>query len=168
MEKSEQILRALAEIRKRQIISIKLNPATENIYSDAYVFAVAKSIYPLYHENQSLIYDKETILQNYPFYETYDISREQVEEISKLIRNGENGEPVTFYRLEGKLRDRSDWSKEWRDFRGDLIDVCRYFFLSNMFSDKWESFLSKAPSEANNAIFPYDSKNFINEIDLDL
>jgi hypothetical protein len=44
---SKVILKALAEVRRRQIIATKFNPQTENMYSDAFAHAVMHSIYPM-------------------------------------------------------------------------------------------------------------------------
>ncbi len=149
MDATDSILNALAEIRRRQILAIKLNPQTKDLISDAYAFAVSKSIYPLYDESVSFLEDKDDILRKSPFIETYDISREQVDEVVTLIDQAvEKGESISFSTLEATFYSRLDWNRKWRHLRIDLMHVCRYIFLSGAFADTWEKFLEGAPSEA--------------------
>src|SRR5258705_9191149 len=44
---SKVILKALAEIRRRQIMAAKFNPQTADMYPDALVHAIMHSIYPI-------------------------------------------------------------------------------------------------------------------------
>jgi hypothetical protein len=152
MESDKTVLRALAEIRRRQILAIKLNPQTKDVYSNEYVFAVIRSIYPLYHEHVGFLENKDDIIASLPFFDTYDISREQVEEVADLLSEGHNGESISFYSLESHFYNKPEWNKKWRTFRIDLIYVCRYIYLSEAFDndDIWKGLLSSAPSEAKN------------------
>lgn len=149
MEPHNLILKALAEIRRRQILSIKLNPQTADLYPNAYAFAVSRSIYPLYHEQVGFLDNRDDILQKLPFIETYDITREQVDEVvTQMDEAQKNGQHIAFRTIENTFYNRSEWNKPWRNLRVDLIDVCRYLFLSDAFSDIWDEFLDGAPSEA--------------------
>lgn len=163
MDSNETVLQALAEIRRRQILAIKLNPQTKDIYSDAYVFAVSRSIYPFYDENVGFLEDRDDIVRKLPFIETYDISREQVEEVVNLIDQGlEKKDPISFRTLEATFHNRAEWNRKWRNLRVDLINVCRYLFLSGAFTDAWEKFLDGGPSEAKPLNRPWrdDDLNF--------
>jgi hypothetical protein len=150
MESDKTVLRALAEIRRRQILAIKLNPQTKDVYSNEYAFAVIRSIYPLYHEHVGFLENKDDIITSLPFYDTYDISREQVEEVANFLEESHKGEPISFYSLESHFYNKPEWNKKWRKVRIDLINVCRYFYLSGAFDDDdiWKGLLSSAPSEA--------------------
>ena len=44
---SKVILKALAEVRRRQIVATKFNPQTEDMYPNAFVHAVMHSVYPM-------------------------------------------------------------------------------------------------------------------------
>ena len=149
MESTEIILKALAEIRRRQILAIKLNPQTKDLISDAYAFAVSKSIFPIYHEHVGFLEHRDDILNALPFFDTYDISHRQIDEVVTLIDEGlQKNEPVSFRMLEGTFYNRPEWNKKWRHLRVDLINVCRYIFLSDAFTESWEKFLEGGPSEA--------------------
>jgi hypothetical protein len=148
MEPHNVILKALHELRRRQILAIKLNPQTRDLYPDSYAFAISKSIYPLYHEHVGFLENRDDILQKLPFIETYDISREQVDEVvTQLDEAQKNGQRISFRTIENGFYNRPEWNKPWRNLRVDLSDVCRYLFLSDAFSDIWDEFLDGAPSE---------------------
>jgi hypothetical protein len=69
---SNVILKAMAEIRRRQIIATKFNPQTEDMYDNSFVHAVMPSIYPFKHEHSGLNDNLADILNAFPFHETYD------------------------------------------------------------------------------------------------
>lgn len=82
---SKVILKALAEIRRRQIIATKFNPETEQMYDNSFAHAVMHSIYPIKHEHPGLERNSPEILARFPYYETYDAGFEIVQEIAELL-----------------------------------------------------------------------------------
>lgn len=145
------LLRGLAEIRRHQIIQSKFNQETKNLYSDAYVYAIANSIYPYEHEQLGSETDKEKILLYFPFYETYKVSYDQVKNVAELLDNKWKKESITFYELE------AHYSGTWEgSMRADLIDICRYLYLCRYFDQPfWDHFLSDRPTEANSIAQEY-------------
>jgi hypothetical protein len=143
------ILKALAEIRRNQILAAKFNPATEDMYSDAFAHAVLHRIYPFQDEGVGFMSETSEILNVLPFYEAYDVGRELVEEIAELLHEKWRAKKkITFYDVEGPYKLEG---QPWKgvDARTDLINICRYFYLAHMFDDKfWKVFMSDAPSEA--------------------
>jgi hypothetical protein len=152
MESSDSkiILRAMADIRRRQIVATKANPATEDLYDNSFVHAILHSIYPIRHEHPELKEDLAEILDSFPFYETYDAGFELVESIAKLLNEKSvKKEKITFYDIEGPYKLGSE---HWpgTDVRENLINICRYFYLCHMFdAEFWKEFMSHAPSEAS-------------------
>jgi antitoxin MazE len=147
---SKVVLKALAEVRRRQIVATKFNPQTENIYSDAFVHAVMHSVYPMNEEHLGFKDNLSEILDSLPFYETYDVSFELVKEIAEMLdKKWLNKEKITFYDVESPYRLSGEHWKG-KDARMDLINICRYLYLSHMFDkDFWKEFMSESPSEAS-------------------
>jgi hypothetical protein len=90
------------------------------------------------------------ILGSLPFYETYDVGFELVKEIAELLdKKWRDNEKITFYDVENPYKlGGQHWNG--KDVRVDLINICRYFYLSNMFDeDFWKEFMSNSPSEAS-------------------
>ena len=143
------VLRALAEIRRSQIVAIKGNPATADLYPDAFVHAILHSVCPAYHEDVAGTgLAREEALRLFPFRETYDVPEETVLEIGSLLdARWMAKEAVTFRELE-KLYSERPWPGT--NLRNDLINICRYFFLRRMFDgdDFWRTFMKEAPSQA--------------------
>jgi hypothetical protein len=54
MSHDNKLLKALAEIRRRQIVATKANEQTEDVYTNAFVYAVLHSVCPIYHEQADL------------------------------------------------------------------------------------------------------------------
>jgi hypothetical protein len=147
---SKVILKALAEVRRRQIVATKFNPQTEDMYSNAFVHAVMHSVYPMTEEHIGFKDDLVDIVDSLPFYETYDVGFELVKEIAELLdKKWLNKEKITFYDIEGPYKLGGEhWNG--KDVREDLINICRYFYLSHMFDKKfWNEFMSDSPSEAS-------------------
>lgn len=143
------VLLALADIRRTQIAAIKANPATADLYSDAFVHAVLHSVYPAYHEDVAGTgLERSDALRLFPFHDTYDVPEETVLEIGSLLDTRWMArEPITFRDLEKMYADRR-WPGT--HLRNDLINICRYFFLRRMFDgdDFWRTFMRDAPSQA--------------------
>ena len=153
IERHSILLHALAEIRNQQIIQTKFNHETKSIYSDAYVYAIARSIYPYEDEQLGFEKDKNKILLYYPFYETYRVSYEQVKDVAELLDNKWLAkENITFYALE------NHYSRTWEgSTRVNLMNICRYLYLSNYFDKPfWKKFLQDSPSEANSLDKDFD------------
>ena len=130
------MLKALAEIRKLQIVAAKSNPNTANFYDDDFVYAVVNSLHPIFH------------VENDPFASAYEIEKEKVESVLKILdTKWLQKEKITFYDLETIY---SSDGRRWRCLRVDLINICRYAFLGRRFDTEfWEQLLSWCPSEAH-------------------
>ena len=131
-------LSALAEIRKHQIIQAKFNNQTESLYPDSYVYAIAKSVYPIFQEDSSDNYDDESEKIFYcPFYKTYKISHEQVTDVHHyLTQQWQRG--IKFQEVE------SHYKKVWgaTDVEDFLIVICRYLYLAGNFDTKfWDNLI---------------------------
>jgi antitoxin MazE len=164
MESSDSkiILRAMADIRRRQIVSTKANPATEDLYDNSFVHAILHSIYPIRHEHPELKEDVMEILDSFPFYETYDAGFELVESIAKLMdEKWLKKEKITFYDIEGPYKLGGE---HWpgTDVRVNLINICRYFYLCHMFdAEFWKEFMSDAPSEASDVTSEWSRQELV-------
>ena len=143
------LLKGLADVRARQIFLTKFFTETENVYEDAYTFAVCKSIYPLFHEERYMETDEEVYKLKLPFYETYELSENTVSEFADYLDvNWRGGRNFTFYELESHYRN--SWSGN--DLRSDLINCLRYFFLHDTFDQPfWDTILKpmEYPTEAS-------------------
>jgi antitoxin MazE len=147
---SKIILKALAENRRRQIIATHYNPQTADLYTDAFVYAVAHSVCPIFEEYPGYRTERADILEVLPFHETYEAGYALVKQIYDLLDKAQlNKEKITFYDVESPYRLSGE---HWAglDIRGDLINICRYFFLSDSFDKEfWTAFMSSAPVEAS-------------------
>jgi len=144
---SKVVLKALAEIRAHQMVAAKFNEQTEGLYSPDYVHAVMKSVYPLFHEDVEGREDLNSILASLPFFETYDVGYEQVNNVAKYLDQKMLAEEnVTFRELEAHY-GQGQW--QGRHLRSDLIDILRYFYLSGTFSEMWDGIMSDVPVEAH-------------------
>lgn len=150
MQKDEIILKALAEIRRGQILATKANPQTEDLYTNAYVHAIMHSVCPIFEEEVGFAENTDERLNLFPFYETYDVPHHLVQEISELMDvKWRDKDKITFYDIEEQygLGDKHWFGKV---LRVDLINICRYFYLRGMFDEEfWKQFMSDRPSEAS-------------------
>jgi hypothetical protein len=150
------LLKGLAEVRARQIYLTKFSIETENIYDDAYAFAVCKSIYPLFHEERYMETDEEVYKLKLPFYETYELTENTISEFAEFLdQNWLNKKYFTFYQLEGHYRN--SWTGN--DLRSDLINCLRYFFLQHLFDKPfWDTILKpmEYPIEADRITRPFE------------
>lgn len=144
------LLQALADVRMRQILHTKFHPETRDLYPDAYAYAIAHSVYPLFHEQVDPMDSPATILEINPFYATYRVDIDQVEAIHRrLAERADAGETTTFRELEQGFG--SEGIGPWRDasLRVVLINVCRYFYLQGRWNDAfWEALVSDGPPES--------------------
>jgi antitoxin MazE len=70
-------------------------------------------------------------------------------------------ETITFYDIEMPYKAGS---KRWagRTARTDLIAICRYFFLQNLFDEKfWKAFTSDCPAEAHGITATWDRDELV-------
>ena len=143
------LLKGLADIRSRQIYLTKFFTETENVYDDAYAYAVCKSIYPIFHEEKYMETDEEIYKLLLPFYETYKITADTVFEFAEYLDvNWLKHNYFTFSQLE------SHYSNYWSgiDLRRNLIYCLRYFYLCDKFDKPfWDTILKpmQYPIEAD-------------------
>ena len=143
------LLMGLSDIRQRQIMLTKFSKDTENIYTNSYVYAICRSVYPMFHEERFLEDDAETFKLNLPFYETYRVSENTISEFAEYLDvNWQNKKYFTFYQIEGHYRNK--WSGN--ELRSDLMNCLRYFYLEELFDDTfWKTILKAGeyPIEAS-------------------
>lgn len=153
------VLKALAEIRRGQILATKANPQTADLYDNAFVHAVMHRIYPVRHEEPSPSDSPAVASTALPFYETYGVGREQVQEVAELLdEKWRNKEKVTFYDLEDTYQN--SWAG--RGVREDLINICRYFYLVEWFDEPfWNELMSWCPAEAHGVTSEWDRSEII-------
>lgn len=134
----ENILQALAEIHRTQIVLAKKASVTSHLIPDGYAYAINHSLCPIFHtEGES------------PFDGGYKIKREFVDEVLKYCNEKwQKKEKLSFYGLEGHF-DGMRW---------ELICILRYAFLAGRFD---ESFFigidSECPVEAHGINDAFDS-----------
>jgi hypothetical protein len=78
-------LKALAEIRRHQIIATKANPQTEDVFPNAFVHAIIHSVCPVFDEQVGFTDGQASLLYTFPFHETYDVPHDLVKEIAELL-----------------------------------------------------------------------------------
>jgi antitoxin MazE len=165
VDSNKVILKALAEIRREQVLATKANPQTADLYDNAFVHAIMHRIYPIDHEDPGFKDTLVDILNSFPFYETYGVGRDQVKEIAELLdEKWRNEEKITFYDLEQPYRyGHRDW--HGKDPRWDLINICRYFYLNRWFDERfWNEFMSSCPSEAHDITNEWDRSEIVDWI----
>lgn len=150
------IMKGLADIRARQIYLTKYFKETESVYENAYVFALCKSIYPVYHEEKYMETDESIYKLKLPFYETYELSENVVSDFGNYLdKHWLEKKYFTFYELESYYRN--SWSGN--EMRSDLINCLRYFFLNDMFDEPfWNTILKpmEYPIEASRITKAFD------------
>ena len=123
------------------LVAAKTADPDEELLPDAYVYAWANDVYPLFHESAHL---------HEPFAAQFRVTKEMVEELSKYLDDRWLAKDVpSFYQLEDHYDVRSG-TTAWD--RHSLLVTCRYMFLNNMMFDKafWDTLLkgSNHPTEA--------------------
>ena len=115
-------------------------------FSDAYLHAWESGVYPLLSDTDGSVPRRPHEL----YAKYFTISKEKVKFLSKRLDDAWlKKETLTFYGLEDERGVRSFSSQGWD--RCDLVDTCRYLYLSRCFSDEFWSVLTengKCPSEA--------------------
>lgn len=160
-DNTKAVMKGLADLRSRQIVLTKFNSETKDFYDDSYVFAIANSVYPIYHEEKYFETDPERIKENLPYYDTYKIPESVVTELVEFLdKKWSEKEPVTFYQLEGIYRN--SWQGE--NLRPDLIRCLRYFFLNGGFDEEfWDTILTpmEYPTEASRITKQFDKNELL-------
>lgn len=110
MSIEEQTLKGLYEVKRDQIISAYLNPATRDYVPTALAYSYALRVYPIFHNTYEL---------NDIFNGCYSVSKDQVKYIIDAIEEaGENY--LSFYDLESLANAPARW---------ELITILRYWWL---------------------------------------
>ncbi|MGL6368901.1 hypothetical protein ACSZNB_04035 [Aeromonas hydrophila] len=148
-----EVLNALFTQQRLQILTLAVHHGE---YSDAYLYAWYAGVYPFFEDT-----DGSVMRRPHEHYkEQFRISEDKVDELSLYLDQCEqNDEIPTFYELEDHYQTRHSQS-EWS--RSDLLKICRYFFLRNMWDeDFWKKVLEpmKYPSEAASIVRKFDRKN---------
>ncbi|WP_138506559.1 hypothetical protein [Nostoc sp. PA-18-2419] len=122
-------LSALAEIRKHLVLQAKFNNQIKNIYPDSYVYAIRKSVHPIFEEEiLDNFGDEKEKLALHPFSQIYSISYNQVNEVNLFLNEKRNDEKdIKFKDLEEHYKNR--WNVT--DIQDCLIKICRYLYLSD-------------------------------------
>jgi hypothetical protein len=153
------VLSGIFETYRQQVVATKLNPSTENMYTDSFAYAILSRVCPAYdHHPKDLLQENttEALTEEYPFEQIYKIQRESVIEIAEMLDEAwRSKKEITFYDVETIY-----FKRPWKGshVRIDLIDICRYLFLSNMFDSAfWTHFMSSAPAEAHGLTDEWDA-----------
>jgi len=162
VDHAQVILKALAEIRRGQILATKASAQTADLYDNAFVYAIMHRIYPVRHEDPGSSHDPANILDSLPFYRAYEVGREQVQEVADLVdERWRNREKITFYDLEDRYQ--SGWAG--KELRSDLINICRYFYLLRWFDEPfWNEFMSYCPGEAHDLTCEWERSEIVDWI----
>lgn len=139
MEKN--IIKALYQIRKNQIIQFYRLDAEKSQISEALAYALSRDCYPYFHSDDEFdIYD-----------DCFVVKKDFFEKVIKFIDDDWIKNVFhTFYELEDVFG---------HDNRAELIAILRYCFLDNRFGGDgfWEKIVSRSPCEANGINRPLDS-----------
>lgn len=143
----ESMAKALGLIARRQVVHFSLSDEGQNVYPNGYVYAMARSVYPLFETELGLAEGREEMLRLDPFLEAFDVPREAVNAVAKWFDEGsQRGEKRTFRDAEAYFG--GGWTG--RHVRVDLIHIFRYFHLSDRFAqESWDALMSDTPVEAN-------------------
>jgi len=126
--------KALFNLQRFSILQTKLNPATSNLISDAYVYAWYRSVYPYLDESEI----HKTLKS------CFDVSEKQVETIAKFAdTNWLEKKYLTYYDYE-RIFSNQEMYKELGIGRVELLSAFRYFFLHEIFDDEFWNGLFKA------------------------
>ncbi len=161
-DNSDKLQVALAELRRHQVFAAKLTPATMDMYSNGYVYAIGHGIYPVFHEEVVHREDGSQQSSEDAFAETYRLNKAIVDEITDLLdQKFLAKEKFTFRQLEGPY---DPGKKHWpgRNVRHDLAAICRYAYLSDLGNEQfWRDFMEYAPSEASDITRPLKSDEIL-------
>ncbi|EEA8075697.1 hypothetical protein [Enterobacter hormaechei] len=139
------IMQALFNQQRIQIMHIGKH---HDEFSNAYLYAWESGVYPALHDTDGSIPQKP----HEPFADFFTTSKEKTLFLAKRLDDAWiKKERLTFYALEDEFQVR--YKPEWE--RGDLLGICRYFYLDHRFDQKfWETLITngECPSEAHGII----------------
>lgn len=156
------LLRGMFEVYRHQVLVTKLDTNTRSMYTNAYVYALLHRVCPAYdNQLESLQENAFALLSRFPFEDVYDVKRGPVEEVAEFLdAEWMAKRKVTFYDVEHLYKSSKKWQEKF--LRPDLIAICRYLFLHDMFdADFWKSFCSNAPSEAHALTHDWDNREIM-------
>lgn len=131
--KKKQIINALFIQQRNQIISMRL--CNSGLFSDAYTYAWLKGLDPYLDDSDGTVVPKP----HENFSKQFLIKRKFARDVINYLDNGQRKD---FYTLEENFGGSGS--------RIDLVSVCRYAYMKDMFEESlWDSLLNRAPSEAN-------------------
>ena len=152
----------LFEIRRLEIVKTKFFKETEDLYPDAYVFAVVNKIEPLYHLN----YD------NHLYSKYYEIPIVCIAEVQRYL-DGHFNETKNDNKIYLSYFDLYEITKKYNPNYNGLLeseqmrvfDILRYMFLS----DRFANYFKKTVTDADENIgMPDFREEFKKEPDLTL
>ncbi|WP_163098663.1 hypothetical protein GL267_008725 [Acidithiobacillus ferrianus] len=143
----------LFEIMRFNVLSAARSKDQSCMLNNATVFAWAKRIFPLYHNEDSF---------HVPFASLFRVSEEMIDDLSETLDKNK----MTFYQLEDYFDVRgiaghSDAKTSGWD-RPKLIYSCRYLKLCGLYDDElWNTLMKpmEHPSESTSVMKPFDREN---------
>lgn len=174
-------LATLAESRRIQIITAKINTSTNGAISDSFAYAVANSICPAYLEdpnNGPVAYESyeeasrfyrprwiERINKIYPYFYTYRVSYRQVIDVLSHIEHDFHvtEDTWTFWGLvEEYATKRTHVFKNRLVLLSDIYDICRYLYFHECEIEQkndrekfWDYFISGARTSSARELDPF-------------
>lgn len=135
------------------LVAAKSAASDLQLIPNAYAYAWASGVYPLFHELAQL---------HEPFATQFAVTKDMVTELSKHLDDRWRAKDVpSFYMLENHYEVRSG-STAWD--RHKLIVTCRYMFLRGLFDKPfWDAILkgSDHPAEAKGITRKFNAKDDI-------
>ena len=123
-----KILRAIYETKREELLIAKLQNTKNNNISDAYVYAYASRLCPVFHSQNAL-----ELGQSDPFEEIYHIKRESILVVLNYCdEKWGNNDKIDFNQLENRFEKLGRWV---------LIAILRYAYLSDKFDGSFFSML---------------------------
>lgn len=134
----DPIIQALFNQQRIQIMHLAVH---HNEYSDAYLYAWEKGVYPIMEDTDgSVLQMPHEVYQSF-----FSVSKDKVEKLLNLLCDKWDSKVVpTFYELEDLLSGDFD--------RSELIKVCKYLKLQDCFDEAfWSKLITpmQHPSEAS-------------------
>ncbi|MCB1225592.1 MAG: hypothetical protein KDK99_07285 [Verrucomicrobiales bacterium] len=141
-----QLLTALFELHRHQVIFSPRNEQQRRPFSDAFVFAVANRLSPVFN-------DEWHGAEADPYEDCYKVSSDFINKLlGDLDKTWLEQKPIpTFYEIERSLG---------REHRMAIIDTLRYSFLNGQFDAPfWSAILQDCPSEAKSITKPFSDSD---------
>jgi antitoxin MazE len=126
-------------------------------FSDSYIYAWDRGVYPLFSDTDGSVSRKPHEL----YEEFFRTSKQEVEFLTKRFNSAwDNNEKLTFYKLEDELHVYSHSVSGWT--RRKLLNISRYLFLENCYDAAfWENLTlnGACPSEAHSIRREFDRES---------